>query len=123
LLAWKGVEATLSLAKSDNTKVVVIGRGKDGLPIILDLRQDPTQSTIPDAGKGIGLVTDKQSTKQIKSSAQVTDQSVKQGENHQLATGQIANQIENVLTAAETKATTPLASMERYIKNFTSDEK
>jgi regulator of protease activity HflC (stomatin/prohibitin superfamily) len=123
LLAWKGVEATLSLAQSDNTKVVVIGRGKDGLPIILDLRQDSTQSTIQDAGKGIGLVTDKQSTKQNKSSAQVTDQPVKQGENHDLATGQIANQIENVLTAAETKATTPLASMERYIKNFTTDEK
>lgn len=35
LLKWKGIEATLELAKSTNAKVVVIGQGKDGLPIIL----------------------------------------------------------------------------------------
>lgn len=35
LLKWKGIEATQDLAKSDNSKVVVIGSGKDGLPIIL----------------------------------------------------------------------------------------
>jgi prohibitin 1 len=34
LLKWKGIEATLELAKSPNSKVVVVG-GKDGLPIIL----------------------------------------------------------------------------------------
>lgn len=34
LLKWKGIEATQDLAKSTNTKVVVIG-GKDGLPVIL----------------------------------------------------------------------------------------
>lgn len=35
LLKWKGIEATQDLAKSSNAKVVVIGSGKDGLPIIL----------------------------------------------------------------------------------------
>jgi regulator of protease activity HflC (stomatin/prohibitin superfamily) len=35
LLQWKGIEATESLAKSQNAKVVVIGSGKDGLPLIL----------------------------------------------------------------------------------------
>jgi len=35
LLKWKGIEATENLAKSSNTKVVVIGAGKDGLPLIL----------------------------------------------------------------------------------------
>jgi regulator of protease activity HflC (stomatin/prohibitin superfamily) len=35
LLKWKGIEATENLAKSPNTKVVVIGAGKDGLPLIL----------------------------------------------------------------------------------------
>ncbi len=35
LLRWKGIEATENLAKSNNSKVVVIGSGKDGLPIIL----------------------------------------------------------------------------------------
>ncbi len=35
-LRWRGIEATLELAKSNNAKVVVIGGGKDGLPIILN---------------------------------------------------------------------------------------
>lgn len=35
LLKWKGIEATEKLAQSTNTKIVVIGSGKDGLPIIL----------------------------------------------------------------------------------------
>lgn len=36
LLRWKGIEATENLAKSENAKVVVIGGGKDGLPLILN---------------------------------------------------------------------------------------
>lgn len=35
LLEWKGIEATEKLALSQNTKVVVIGNPKSGLPIIL----------------------------------------------------------------------------------------
>jgi regulator of protease activity HflC (stomatin/prohibitin superfamily) len=35
LLQWKGIEATEILAKSSNTKVVVIGNSKNGLPLIL----------------------------------------------------------------------------------------
>ena len=35
LLQWKGIEATEKLANSTNTKVIVIGSGKDGLPLIL----------------------------------------------------------------------------------------
>jgi regulator of protease activity HflC (stomatin/prohibitin superfamily) len=35
LLRWKGIEATEKLASSPNAKVVIIGSGKDGLPIIL----------------------------------------------------------------------------------------
>lgn len=35
LLKWKGIEATAALANSPNTKVVVIGSAKDGLPLIL----------------------------------------------------------------------------------------
>ena len=35
LLEWKGIEATEKLAMSPNTKVVVIGNPKSGLPIIL----------------------------------------------------------------------------------------
>jgi regulator of protease activity HflC (stomatin/prohibitin superfamily) len=36
LLRWKGIEATEKVANSANTKVVIIGSGKDGLPIILN---------------------------------------------------------------------------------------
>jgi len=34
LLEWKGIEATLEIAKSPNAKVVVIGNPKNGLPVI-----------------------------------------------------------------------------------------
>ncbi len=36
LLRWKGIEATIKIAESQNSKIVIIGSGKDGLPIILD---------------------------------------------------------------------------------------
>jgi prohibitin 1 len=35
LLEWKGIEATENLAKSANSKIVVIGNSKNGLPLIL----------------------------------------------------------------------------------------
>lgn len=38
LLRWKGIEATEKLASSPNTKVIIVGAGKDGLPIILDTK-------------------------------------------------------------------------------------
>jgi len=34
-LKWKGIEATQKLVESNNTKVVIIGAGKSGLPVIL----------------------------------------------------------------------------------------
>ncbi len=34
-LRWKGIDATLALATSPNSKIVVIGAGEGGLPIIL----------------------------------------------------------------------------------------
>ena len=38
LLRWKGIEATEKLAASTNAKIVVIGAGKDGLPLIMDTK-------------------------------------------------------------------------------------
>ena len=35
ILRDKGIEATLKLAESPNSKVVVVGSGEDGLPLIL----------------------------------------------------------------------------------------
>jgi regulator of protease activity HflC (stomatin/prohibitin superfamily) len=34
-LMWKGIDATLQLAQSPNSKVIVVGAGKTGLPILL----------------------------------------------------------------------------------------
>ncbi|HEY2352031.1 MAG TPA: prohibitin family protein [Candidatus Acidoferrum sp.] len=36
LLEWKGIEATEKLATSANTKIVVIGNPKNGLPLVLE---------------------------------------------------------------------------------------
>jgi regulator of protease activity HflC (stomatin/prohibitin superfamily) len=36
VIEWNGIEATEKLAESPNAKVVVIGSGKEGLPVILN---------------------------------------------------------------------------------------
>ena len=38
LLRWKGIEATEKISSSPNAKVIIIGAGKDGLPLILDTK-------------------------------------------------------------------------------------
>ncbi len=38
LLRWKGIEATEKIASSSNTKVIIVGAGRDGLPVILDTK-------------------------------------------------------------------------------------
>ena len=40
-LRWQGINATLALAQSPNAKIVIIGSGKDGLPIILGNVDNP----------------------------------------------------------------------------------
>jgi regulator of protease activity HflC (stomatin/prohibitin superfamily) len=47
-LRWRGIEATLQLSQSTNSKVVVIGGGKDGLPIILGNADAPPQQRAGD---------------------------------------------------------------------------
>jgi regulator of protease activity HflC (stomatin/prohibitin superfamily) len=61
-LRWRGVEATLQLAQSNNSKVVIIGGGKDGLPIILGNVDTPapvhaqgSQETITAAAPAVPL--------------------------------------------------------------------
>ena len=46
-LRWRGIEATLALAQSHNAKIVVIGTGKDGLPIILGNVDSPAAAEPP----------------------------------------------------------------------------
>lgn len=47
---WRGIEATLQLAQSQNTKIVIIGSGKDGLPVILGNVDTPIAPQPPAGG-------------------------------------------------------------------------
>jgi regulator of protease activity HflC (stomatin/prohibitin superfamily) len=49
-LRWRGIEATLQLSQSTNSKIVVIGSGKDGLPVIFgnaELPAPPSAGSTP----------------------------------------------------------------------------
>jgi prohibitin 1 len=48
-LRWTGIEATLKLAQSPNSKVVIVGNGPGGLPVILNgfESEKPPAATIP----------------------------------------------------------------------------
>ena len=54
-LRWRGIEATLQLSQSTNSKVVIIGSAKDGLPLILgNMDAAPAQGTAgaaPESGQ------------------------------------------------------------------------
>jgi regulator of protease activity HflC (stomatin/prohibitin superfamily) len=41
-LRWRGIDATLQLAQSGNSKIVVLGSGKDSLPVILGGTPSPS---------------------------------------------------------------------------------
>lgn len=48
IIEWKGIEATEQLAASPNAKVVIVGSGKNGLPVILNTSgADATHSAAP----------------------------------------------------------------------------
>jgi regulator of protease activity HflC (stomatin/prohibitin superfamily) len=44
-LRWRGIEATLQLSQSTNAKTVIIGNGKDGLPVIRGAPAPPAGNT------------------------------------------------------------------------------
>jgi hypothetical protein len=46
-LRWQGIEATLQLAQSSNSKIVIVGTGNDGLPVILG---NPDAASWPQPG-------------------------------------------------------------------------
>jgi regulator of protease activity HflC (stomatin/prohibitin superfamily) len=57
IIEWNGIEATEKLAESANAKVVVIGSGKDGLPVILNSPEpaaaaSSTTARVVQSGKG-----------------------------------------------------------------------
>jgi regulator of protease activity HflC (stomatin/prohibitin superfamily) len=53
-LRWRGIEATLALAQSPNSKIIIIGSGKDGLPIILgNVDSPPAAQPKPENGASV----------------------------------------------------------------------
>src|SRR6476646_3690955 len=44
-LRWRGIEATLQLSQSTNAKTLIIGNGKDGLPVIRGAPAPPAGNT------------------------------------------------------------------------------
>jgi regulator of protease activity HflC (stomatin/prohibitin superfamily) len=60
-LRWRGIEATLQLAQSSNSKIVIIGTGKDGLPVILG-NFDGSPSPEPASPTGNGETAPKEKT-------------------------------------------------------------
>lgn len=51
VIEWKGIEATEKLADSPNAKVIIVGSGKNGLPVILNASGASSPPTA-DAGGG-----------------------------------------------------------------------
>jgi len=56
-LRWRGIEATLLLSQSPNAKVVVIGSGRDGLPIILNAEPSTPGAASQSGGSGASSTT------------------------------------------------------------------
>src|SRR5690242_3504355 len=56
-LRWRGIEATLLLSQSPNSKVIVIGSGRDGLPIILNAEPNPSSGASQSGGSGAASST------------------------------------------------------------------
>jgi prohibitin 2 len=63
-LRWRGIEATLQLSQSPNTKIVIVGSGKDGLPIILGNVDTPVQPTPPGSASGAAVPDNSEAARQ-----------------------------------------------------------
>src|SRR5207248_5101440 len=61
-LRWRGIEATVQLAQSPNSKIVIVGSGKDGLPIILGNVDSPQTASAAPGGNGDTGAKDKTAT-------------------------------------------------------------
>lgn len=74
IVTWRGINATVELSKSDNTKIVIMGTDQSSLPLLMNL--DPTGKpnvkTLPDSHDG--LSTDSKTPKSNASTRSATPQ-------------------------------------------------
>ncbi len=78
VLRWHGVQATLKLAQSPNAKVVVIGGGQDGLPLVLNAGEWPASASSAD-----GTTTTRPDVAAKKHSPKMSDQVERVDQAHQ----------------------------------------
>ncbi|EWY40909.1 hypothetical protein N825_33805 [Skermanella stibiiresistens SB22] len=72
-LRWRGIEATLELARSSNAKVVVIGSGQNGMPLILNTGADTAAPAVGStAGQAVEPVADPRATPDTKGDPALT---------------------------------------------------
>ncbi|KMK66293.1 prohibitin family protein [Puniceibacterium sp. IMCC21224] len=91
-LRWRGIEATLRLAESNNAKVVVIGNSETGLPLILDtssqsmsVAQNPQDTSTNDSPAPVVLDTIETGDGEI-----ITERANPDGESGHIETGDIS---------------------------------
>ena len=71
-LRWRGIEATLALSQSENSKVVVIGNSETGLPLILDTTTSDQRTVEPsDNSDSAAAATQESKSVRIKSESQI----------------------------------------------------
>ncbi len=54
LLTWRGIEATVEIAKSPNSKIVIVGGQKDQMPLILGSEFGRTAGLVRAGASGVG---------------------------------------------------------------------
>ncbi|MBN1292527.1 MAG: prohibitin family protein, partial [Candidatus Latescibacteria bacterium] len=79
VLKWKGVEATLKLAESNNTKIVIIGNSSKEMPVILNA-MDSTGENAGAGLSGIPYITQRPQVGQLSKETTPQASSEKSGE-------------------------------------------
>jgi regulator of protease activity HflC (stomatin/prohibitin superfamily) len=101
-LMWRGIDATLQLAQSSNSKVIVIGAGKTGLPILLG----NLDSTIVPTG-----AAPPSSTEESKALTPLTNNPDESGANHSTDSSQPPSEpLPPVVTDSDKSAAPPAVS-------------
>jgi regulator of protease activity HflC (stomatin/prohibitin superfamily) len=78
LLTWRGIEATVALSRSPNSKIVVVGGGKDQMPLILggDIHNLPTPKAVAPVPSSASPLPDWDRTPRLFPNSNITSEGV-----------------------------------------------